>query len=93
LKYSPSDEPIIIAIDRTEDGLSVVFDDGGNGIPDDQRDNVLKKFERLRDSETSGTGLGLYLADQILRMHKGKLRIETNERGGSRIATWIPKST
>jgi signal transduction histidine kinase len=93
LKYSPAQEPVIIGIDRTEDGLSVSFDDGGSGIPKDQRDNVLKKFERLKDSETSGTGLGLYLADQILRMHKGRLRIETNERGGSRIATWIPRFT
>ncbi|MBT6163083.1 HAMP domain-containing histidine kinase [Flavobacteriales bacterium] len=93
LKYSPSNEPVIIAIAQTDDGLSVIFDDGGNGIPNDQRQNVLRKFERLKDSETSGTGLGLYLADQILKMHKGKLRIESNERGGSRIATWIPKST
>jgi signal transduction histidine kinase len=92
LKYSPSSEPVSIVLSESDAGLSVVFDDGGAGIPFDQRENVLRKFERLKDSETSGTGLGLYLADQILKMHKGKLNIESNERGGSRIATWIPKS-
>tara|TARA_Y100000385_G_C13055076_1_gene621569 strand:+ start:679 stop:1608 length:930 start_codon:yes stop_codon:yes gene_type:complete len=92
LKYSPSSEPVSIVLSESEAGLSVVFDDGGSGIPTNQRENVLRKFERLKDSETSGTGLGLYLADQILKMHKGKLHIESNERGGSRIATWIPKS-
>jgi two-component system sensor histidine kinase QseC len=83
---------VIISLSNSTQGLSVKFDDGGDGIPADQRDNVLKKFERLRDSETSGTGLGLYLADQILKMHKGKLLIETSDRGGTSITTWIPKS-
>jgi signal transduction histidine kinase len=92
LKYSPSTESVIISLSNSTQGLSVKFDDGGDGIPADQRDNVLKKFERLRDSETSGTGLGLYLADQILKMHKGKLLIETSDRGGTSITTWIPKS-
>lgn len=92
LKYSPSTESVIISLSNSTQGLSVKFDDGGDGIPADQRENVLKKFERLRDSETSGTGLGLYLADQILKMHKGKLLIETSDRGGTSITTWIPKS-
>lgn len=92
LKYSPSTESVIISLFNSAQGLSVTFDDGGDGIPADQRENVLKKFERLRDSETSGTGLGLYLADQILKMHKGKLLIETSDRGGTSITTWIPKS-
>lgn len=92
LKYSPSTESVIISLSNSTQGLSVKFDDGGDGIPTDQRENVLKKFERLRDSETSGTGLGLYLADQILKMHKGKLLIETSDRGGTSITTWIPKS-
>ncbi len=92
LKYSPSNESVIISLSAAEQGLSVNFDDGGDGIPADQRQNVLKKFERLRDSESSGTGLGLYLADQILKMHKGHLLIETNDRGGASITTWIPKS-
>jgi len=92
LKHSPSTESVIISLFNSAQGLSVTFDDGGDGIPADQRENVLKKFERLRDSETSGTGLGLYLADQILKMHKGKLLIETSDRGGTSITTWIPKS-
>jgi len=51
---------------------------------------VLEKFERIEHSDTTGTGLGLYLAHQIIRMHGGQLAIETSKRGGCRITTKIP---
>ena len=66
------------------------FDDGGTGIPKAERKKVLQKFERLQSEDSDGTGLGLYLANQIITMHGGSLEIQKSERGGCRIITKIP---
>ncbi len=89
-KYSPNDAPVHIEISQTPEALQCAVDDGGKGIPANKRKQVLEKFERIEHSDTTGTGLGLYLAHQIIRMHGGELTIETSERGGCRITTKIP---
>jgi len=64
--------------------------DGGKGIPPNMRQVVLEKFERIEHTDTTGTGLGLYLAHQIIRMHGGQLTIDRSERGGCHISTELP---
>jgi two-component system sensor histidine kinase TctE len=64
--------------------------DGGKGIPANMRKVVLEKFERIEHTDTTGTGLGLYLAHQIIRMHGGQLTIAASKRGGCHIATELP---
>jgi len=93
LKYSPSDEPLYIRLQQSDEVLVCTFDDGGTGIPENQRETVLKKFERIPNSDTSGTGLGLYLAHQIIRMHGGTLTLKDSQRGGCLITTQIPLNT
>jgi len=90
LKYSPAHESLIIEISHHQNQLRCTFDDGGPGIPKKYRAVVLKKFERLQDTDSSGTGLGLYLANQIIRMHGGQLTIASSSRGGCLITTDIP---
>lgn len=90
LKYSPSSEPIRISLGIEEGMHSCQFDDGGPGIPTSERHRVLGKFARLPDAEETGTGLGLYLAHQIIRMHDGKMTIESSQRGGCLFTTLIP---
>lgn len=90
LKYSPNDAPVHVEISQTPEALQCTVDDGGPGIPTNKREQVLEKFERIEHTDTTGTGLGLYLAHQIIRMHGGELTIDTSERGGCRITTKIP---
>jgi len=93
LKYSKAEAPLFIRLERSDEFLLCTFDDGGTGIPEDQREAVLRKFERIPNSDTSGTGLGLYLAHQIIRMHGGTLTIADSDRGGCLITTQIPMNT
>lgn len=93
LKYSPKDAPIHIAFETTDRFLYVHVDDGGSGIPVAERRAVLQPFRRLGDEvkrSTEGTGLGLYLANAIVQMHKGRLHILQSELGGARVTTMIP---
>lgn len=93
LKYSPSDAPVHVSYGLAGHVLEVHVDDAGEGIPASERRNVLKPFRRLGDEvnrSSEGTGLGLYLAQAIVGMHKGRLHIGTSPLGGTRITTKIP---
>lgn len=93
LKYSPDIAPINITMTWQPSVLTCRIEDGGPGIPEAQWRTVLQKFRRLEDAqqlETEGTGLGLYLAHQIIKMHRGSLSIGTNPRRGCTITTSIP---
>ena len=93
LKYSPADQPVHITYLSNGKSLEVHVDDAGGGIPAAERRNVLKPFRRLGEEvnrSSEGTGLGLYLAQAIIHLHKGRLSIETSPLGGTRITTKIP---
>jgi two-component system, OmpR family, sensor histidine kinase CiaH len=93
LKYSPSDRPVHVHYSASNRYLTVHVDDAGAGIAAADRRAVLKPFRRLGDEvkrSTEGTGLGLYLAQAIVHMHKGRLHIGTSPQGGTRITTTIP---
>ena len=60
------------------DGLDVIVEDDGPGIPGDQRERVFDPFVRLEDSrnrETGGAGLGLSIARSVLRSHGGEIEL------------------
>ena len=86
IKYAPNGI-ITIKADRQKDVLTLAVEDQGPGIPEEERKNVLKKFYRSENEETrsqKGTGLGLYLVDQLCQLHQGKIQIEANEPTGAR---------
>lgn len=93
LKYSPSDAPVGVQFNASDRFLTVHVDDAGTGIAPADRRTVLQPFRRLGDEvkrSTEGTGLGLYLAQAIVHMHKGRLQIGSSPQGGTRITTTIP---
>ena len=58
-------------VDRDE--VSIEIADGGIGIPSDEVGKVLEKFFRGRGAVSGGTGLGLTIADRIVKDHDGRL--------------------
>tara|TARA_B110000285_G_scaffold235061_1_gene314502 strand:+ start:2539 stop:3480 length:942 start_codon:yes stop_codon:yes gene_type:complete len=93
LKYSPASESLHIRLKWKDNALLCQFDDGGTGIPTSMRKHVLEQFKRVEhpgQKDIEGTGLGLYLAHQIIQMHRGRLTIESSQRGGCLITTTIP---
>jgi two-component system osmolarity sensor histidine kinase EnvZ len=82
-----------IEASRTGDSVSILVDDDGPGIPEDQREAVFKPFFRLdssRNRATGGTGLGLTIARDVMRGHGGDLVIEESPLGGVRARLTLP---
>ncbi|GGY91813.1 ATP-binding protein [Pseudoduganella plicata] len=74
-------------------GVTIVVDDDGAGIPEEEREKVFEPFYRLdrsRDRNTGGFGLGLSIASKAVSLHGGSLRIETSPLGGARFVITLP---
>lgn len=71
----------------------IVVDDEGAGIPEAQREEVFKPFNRLetsRNSKTGGVGLGLTIARDVVLAHGGSIALETAPTGGLRVLIRLP---
>jgi signal transduction histidine kinase len=95
VKYSV--EASTIRISLSEEGNAVIFRvaDDGLGIPDAEKKKIFRKFYRVGQEETrktKGTGLGLYIVDRILQLHKGKVTVKDNKPVGSVFEVILPKS-
>lgn len=63
----------------------LVVEDRGPGIPRRERGRVWERFHRLaRDSEVTGTGIGLAVVRELVEAHGGRVRVEEGEDGGAR---------
>lgn len=80
IKYaegSGSETEIRISLERRQDDVVLSVADSGPGVPEDKREDVVKRFVRLDDSRSKpGTGLGLSLAGAVLEMHHGRLELD-----------------
>ncbi|AWF38486.1 sensor histidine kinase [Klebsiella oxytoca] len=91
VKYSASGE-IRIEIYRLQKGFEIRIGDRGPGIAPEQVEHI---FERYRRGEThtttpAGTGLGLYVARQIIQAHGGELCLAKNTADGCEFALTLP---
>ena len=83
---------VILKAVLMEESFSISVIDNGPGIPEDQKDLLLKPFERVdaaRGNE-GGSGLGLAIADRIIKAHLGKLELINRKMGGLEAKISIP---
>jgi signal transduction histidine kinase len=89
LKYSPPGSPVELALSATPQGIALVVQDRGPGIPDEEKPRIFRRFYRIGNEETrssKGTGLGLFIAQEIVRAHGGRIEV-TDRPGGGAIFT------
>jgi signal transduction histidine kinase len=86
IKYSPSGSKIEFSASRVNGRYQIRVADQGQGIPDAEKKKVFEKFYRVGSEDTrknTGTGLGLYIVDQVVRAHKGSIEVSNNKPQGT----------
>jgi len=81
LKYSPEGSPIDLSAEHIGGKFCFCVADQGQGIPEAEKKSVFEKFYRMGNEETrhsTGTGLGLYIVNQVLKAHGGRINIADN---------------
>ncbi len=84
-----------VSVVEAEDGLRVTVDDDGPGIAPEHLEAVFQPFYRLetsRNRQTGGTGLGLYIARDLVQRQRGSLRLSNRPEGGLRATVFLPRS-
>lgn len=96
LKYTPAGGAIRVKASAEAGALRVAISDDGPGVPIEMRERVFEKFFRVEhyraggDQGVRGSGIGLYVAREVLAAHGGTIRCEEAEGGGARFVVKVP---
>lgn len=93
LEYTPSGGTVEVIIFEKPDKLSVSVRDTGIGISEDEQKKLFAKFyrsEKAISSNTSGSGLGLYIAKSYTNQWGGELRVKSAAGKGSTFTITLP---
>jgi signal transduction histidine kinase len=82
IKHGREAGRVIVEVRRSDDGTTIAVTDDGPGIPDNERQHVLKRFYRLeRSRRTPGNGLGLSLVAAVAHLHGADIEMSDNAPG------------
>jgi signal transduction histidine kinase len=89
LRFTPRGGRVILGAVPTEDGgASVLVRDSGTGIPPEALEHVFDRFYRSPGS--SGSGLGLPIARNLVEAHGGRIELDSPPDGGTEVRFTLP---
>ena len=94
IKYTPNGGKVIIKLNKKDSGAEISVSDCGIGIPKYSQDHIFTKFFRAQNvisSETTGSGLGLYLVKGLVDTLGGSIWFKSKENTGSTFYLYLPK--
>lgn len=90
-KYSPDRGVVTVGVERDGPRVRLTVDDTGPGIPEAERARVFDRFHRAVEGP-GGAGLGLAIADAIVRATGGRWQVGASPAGGARMSVTWPAS-
>jgi two-component system phosphate regulon sensor histidine kinase PhoR len=93
VKYTPEGGRVTFRVNIKDQQIEVGVEDSGVGIAEDEIGKVFDKFFRSNDPRVqaqTGTGLGLALAQEVVRLHGGRISVESELNKGSTFTVTLP---
>ena len=94
-KYSPAEEPVLVEVRDTCEGVEITVTDRGSGVPVESREAVFEPFQRLGHHltrRTRGTGLGLHIAQRLVTAMDGRIWVDGPPGGGATFHVRLPRA-
>lgn len=92
-KYTPEQPVIKIATKNKNGSIVIAISDNGVGIEKSDQKTIFQEFSRVNTGNlhnVKGFGLGLSYVWQIVKMHKGNLKLESSKNSGSTFYIYLP---
>jgi signal transduction histidine kinase len=89
IRHTPRDGSITLGARILDGAVRFTVKDTGKGIPPEYRERIFDKFFRVPETEPKGTGLGLYIAREIVRGHGGDIGVESQTEPGKGSIFWF----
>ena len=91
IKYTPEHGEIGIDLIEKEDKAVFSVTDNGIGISEEVQKRMFEKFYQGDPSHgTAGNGIGLALVDKVVRLHKGSVTVDSQEKKGTTMTVILP---
>jgi signal transduction histidine kinase len=90
-KYAGEGGTVSVGVAGEGNRIALSVDDSGPGIPEQDRSRIFDRFHRASETP-GGAGLGLAIADAIVRATNGRWRIGTSPAGGARMTVSWPRA-
>lgn len=87
------EDQIKVTFSTNKASLLVSVEDNGEGVPDNELDDIFRPFYRVstaRDRHSGGTGLGLAITESAIRQHCGAITASRSELGGLKVQITLP---
>ncbi len=85
VRYTPQGGTVKAKAAREKEGVALVIDDSGPGIPEQDRQRVFERFVRGETGGQKGSGLGLAIVKNILEQHQASIALSNSPLGGLRV--------
>lgn len=90
VRYAPEGTEVRIETGEQDGRAWIAVMDEGAGVPEDSRERIFHKFERLGRSDPGGSGLGLYISRRLALAMGGDIRVDDAPGGGARFTLFLP---
>lgn len=88
--YKYCDHQVSVLVERYPNRVNIIIEDDGVGIPDTEKQNILKRGQRI-DSHAEGQGIGLAIVKDIISAYQGELSISQSRLGGAQFTVSLPR--
>ncbi|HSQ39970.1 MAG TPA: GAF domain-containing sensor histidine kinase [Anaerolineales bacterium] len=94
IKYAPG-SALDVSFAQQQETIHIQFTDHGPGVPPEHQAMIFERFYRVPNENTAntGTGLGLYICEQIIMAHHGKIWVESAPGRGTTFHIELPLDT
>ena len=92
--YTDATTSVDVSLESDDNSnILLIIRDHGKGVPENDLERIFQPFYRVaeaRDRESGGAGLGLAIADRVIRIHGGTIRAENAQTSGLKVVIEIP---
>jgi len=93
IKYGPKASEVSVSMHSVNGLVNVLVHDKGGNIPKEEQKHIFDRFYRIRKTHrraSTGSGLGLSLAQEIAQKHRGSITVQSNPKTGTDFVVTLP---